>query len=173
MIITIWGFVLFCWLIPQKIINVFKKMQNNEPPKISPQKSLLAEIFFKTKFCKYSISIVKLNTLENKGSYWGWGQALSYRGVNWWHCFSSEKYPKTPQYFIAYTESLIHAHCVHLKILFGNCVNSCKQLSDTSFPVKIKIIHIHLYPTLNSTTNIHFITCSCHHLTHIFTFVYI
>lgn len=84
-----------------------------------------------------------------------------------------QKKTKVPQNFIAYTESLIHAHFVHLKILFGNCVNSCRQLSDTSFPVKIKIIHIHLYPTLSSTTNIHFITCSCHHLTHIFTFFYI
>lgn len=150
------------------------KAQNNKPPKISPQeKSLLAEIFFKTKFHDYSIFIVMLNTPENKGSCWGWWQALSYRGVNWWHCFSSEKYPKTPEYFIAYTESLIHAHFVHLKILFGNCVNSCKQLSDTSFPVKIKIIHIRLYPILSSTTNIHFITCSHHHLTHIFTFFYI
>lgn len=165
---------MFCWFIPnfKNSQCLYKKTQNKNPQKISPQeKSLLAEIFFKTKFHAYSIFIVMLYTLENKGSCWEWWQALNYIGVNWWHYFSSEK--KAPQNFIAYTESLIHAHFVHLKILFGNCVNSCRQLSDTSFPVKIKIIHIHLYPMLSSTTNIHFITCSCHHLTHIFTFFYI
>lgn len=52
-------------------------------------------------------------------------------------------------------------------------VNSCRQLSDTSFPVKIKITHIHLYPMLSSTANIHFITCSRHHLTRIFTDFYV
>lgn len=46
-----------------------KKHKTKKPQKISPQeKSLLAEIFFKTKFHAYSIFIAMLYTLENKGS---------------------------------------------------------------------------------------------------------
>lgn len=99
-----------------------KKQNNNKThQKISPwEKSLLDEIFLKTKFHAYSIFKVVLHTLENKGSRWEWWQALSYRGANWWHYFSSEE-NNPPQNVIAYTESLIHAHFVHLKILFGNC----------------------------------------------------